>query len=243
MVVPEVLVGLPDSDELKHRSQVLAVADVICSFNGLSAREGNDPFEFLRFRFLDEWSGLDSVATFHSGTDDGFAIFFTPLGTYIKGFDHESEMSTAGDGTGPWPGLLETLPEWCTFYAVSPESQFDLVYRHRDGSTEPLMTLGLWRATGDTQWKHGDFPYGASDGDFGDGASWLLGPLINWSAEALTTYFSDYWGSPTGDLTAWSRLLGRAPLSRNLVGSLSTNAEWGSVVEQAGIIGYPVEQR
>jgi hypothetical protein len=103
-------------------------------------------WESRRHSFDDHWSETESMASMRSGGGDEYSIVFSPVGVYVRGFDHESPMSPyAADG--PWPGVLDEVPE--VFRSCVEEPAFC------DEDGMPVVTVCMWREAGDDGWKAG----------------------------------------------------------------------------------------
>jgi hypothetical protein len=101
MSVADLANRLPDIPTLRRWLQSLAVLDAtVCKRPDLRY-----------FAFDATWSETEQIASMSNGSGDEYAIVFGPVGAYVRGFDHESEMS-------PWartpmaiaPGLIDEMP-------------------------------------------------------------------------------------------------------------------------------------
>jgi hypothetical protein len=102
--------------------------------------------------------------------------------------DHESPLSPFIQ-TPPalWPGLLTGLP--AALEVVADEPAFTLV-------DVPMVTVALWRLTGDDQWHHGQIAYPQAwehQHQDPDGSDWLFVQLDG-RAESYLRYASNYFG-------------------------------------------------
>lgn len=116
-------------------------------------------------------------ASMRNGSGDEHSIVFSPAGAYVRGFDHESPMSPYV-GDGPWPGVLDEVPE------VFRPCVEDPAFSDEDGM--PHITVCMWRETGDGGWRAGtiDFPDEAMEDP--DGAGYLFHLLVDRSPEAFS---------------------------------------------------------
>lgn len=74
---------LPAPDNLKKLMKILASLNIVLC-----------PEEWLRYHNFDsKFDKNVSLASIDNGSGDNLFIIFTPQGTIIKGFDHESEVS------------------------------------------------------------------------------------------------------------------------------------------------------
>ncbi|WP_255374236.1 hypothetical protein [Cohnella sp. OV330] len=69
--------------------------------------------EWLRYHsFVQDWAEGVSMAKIDNGAGDHLIILFSPEGTIIKGFDHESELSPyAQDEHQVWQGIYDEVPK------------------------------------------------------------------------------------------------------------------------------------
>lgn len=114
------------------------------------------PDEWLRYHsFVPEWNENVSMAKIDNGAGDHLFILFSPQGTIIKGFDHESELSPyAHDEHELWPGIYEGVPD----------ELFSLLEDEAIESED--VTFCFWREGSDSTWQKGKvvIPEGVDDG-------------------------------------------------------------------------------
>src|SRR5215471_12256876 len=117
-------------------------------------------FVFMpEYYYIADWSPGVQVAIRNNQCGDVLNVFFTPSGTLIKGFAHESFMSPYGDadfvvqkvdGVECYPGLLEGVPVDLMPYCLST-----------DGGIEYPTTI-VWCAPSGT-WQRGKFEWPKGD--------------------------------------------------------------------------------
>src|SRR4051794_18596140 len=83
MAVSALAARLPAADVVSRWSRSLAMLDAILS---------PDP-QYRYFSFNNSWDDGEQLAAMSNGSGDEYSITFTGSGTYIRGFDHESELS------------------------------------------------------------------------------------------------------------------------------------------------------
>ncbi|WP_394616253.1 hypothetical protein JNUCC0626_42340 [Lentzea sp. JNUCC 0626] len=164
--------SLPAIPELRARCRALAAMDAVM-----------DPDDDYRYYQYDaDWAPGEEMASMQDGSGNEYSITFTAAGAFVRGFDHESDMSPyATDDGEPWPGVVDSVPE--VFRACLEEPAFC------DEET-PRITVCLWREHGDTAWRHGeiDFP---ENGD--DGAGWMFALLTDGTPEAYRKWAQEYY--------------------------------------------------
>jgi hypothetical protein len=100
-------------------------------------------WESRYFSCNSSWAPGEEMASMANGSGDAWSIVFSAVGAFIRGFDHESAMSPAGNDDELWPGLVDTVP--AVFAACLDEPAFSY-----EGTLEATVgvgrtTRGLWR--------------------------------------------------------------------------------------------------
>ncbi|MFE0728923.1 hypothetical protein ACFW2X_11870 [Streptomyces antibioticus] len=217
MTVHDAAAALPDIRGLRHVCRSIAMAEAVLS-----------PGDSRYYSFDAHWSETEEVFSMRNGSGDEFDIVFSPVGAFIRGFDHESPMSPyAGDSV--WPGVLDSVPE--VFHAQVEEPAFAY-----DGL--PGVTFCLWRETGDARWHAGhiDFPDGHADPD---GSDWMLRLLMDPTPEAFVSFAEDYY-EQTVDLDAVRHIFEERPLTRETVTRLNPDEPFAEILKEAELMGYPM---
>ncbi|MFG2621161.1 hypothetical protein ACGFXC_26445 [Streptomyces sp. NPDC048507] len=194
---------LPAPPRLRALLRALAVLD---------ATIGDDP-SYAQYAFAPAWGPGTEAALMDNGSGDDFCVLFTPAGTLVRGFDHESRMSPYGtDDERVWPGVIDEVP--------APLSAFlhDPAFYDEDVDA-PRVTVCLWWETGDTAWRTGSaitFPTGTADPD---GSGHLFHLLTDPSPEAVRSHFEDYYERPV-PLDAVRHVLAGLPLTPAVTAAL-----------------------
>jgi hypothetical protein len=120
--VLDVARALPGTEELRRRSQALAMCEAIIS----------PGWESRYYSYDSRWNvdRGEHLASMRNGSGDEYSIVFSPAGVWIRGLDHEAP---------PVPGLFDDVP--AVFAAQAGEPAFG------DGAN-----ICLWRETGGEQW-------------------------------------------------------------------------------------------
>ncbi|MFJ4515648.1 hypothetical protein [Streptomyces sp. NPDC088816] len=219
MTVRDVARLLPEIAVLREHCRSLAMLEAVLS----------PEWEDRCYSFDDHWSEKESMASMRNGSGDEYSIVFSSAGAYVRGFDHESPMSPyAGDG--PWPGVLDEVPG--VFRSCIEEPAFS------DEDGMPVVTVCMWRETGDGGWRAGaiDFPDGVT-GD-PDGAGHLFHLLVDRSPEAFQRWAEDYYEVPV-DLEAVRHVFASRPLTEEVVRALNSEIGLADLVEDIAEIGCP----
>ncbi|MEU4623926.1 hypothetical protein AB0G04_28625 [Actinoplanes sp. NPDC023801] len=122
MSVLEISAALPGAEQLRRRSQALAMCDAIMS----------PAWEDRYYSFDSGWNPdrREQMASMRNGSGDEYSIVFAPAGVWIRGLDHEAPHG---------PGLFDDVPG--VFAAQVTEPAFS-------GGAN----ICLWRETGGDRW-------------------------------------------------------------------------------------------
>ncbi|OJF81946.1 hypothetical protein [Nocardia seriolae] len=227
MVEIAVLRALPAPDQLRRRSRVLALLD--CVLGGMAPAHPT-----RTYRYVEDRRPGESLASMDNGAGDEYSIVFSSAGTYVRGFDHYSELNTYGQSdTGElWPGLTDGLPAPFHPYVTDAAFRFD---------EEPTMTVCLWRLSTDSGWQTGQTVQLDEEDLNGDGSDWLFDQLIDWSAEPKADHYRRYFDLPADpDHAALHAIMEGAPITADLVHRLNPHIDLAIVTEEAAISGIPV---
>ncbi|MFD5857593.1 hypothetical protein [Streptomyces chartreusis] len=219
MTVHDVAPQLPEIAVLREHSRSIAVLEAVLS----------PEWENRYHSFDDHWSETESMASMRSGSGDEYSIVFSPVGAYVRGFDHESPMSPYMEDE-PWPGVLDQVPDVFRPYVEEP------AFSDEDGM--PIVTACMWRELADDAWKTGaiDFPDEATD-DL-DGSGHLFQLLVDRSPEAFQRWAEDYYEVPV-DLEAVRHVFSSRPLTEEVVRALNPKISLAHLAEDTAEIGYP----
>jgi hypothetical protein len=184
-------------------------------------------WESRYFSFDSRWAPDEEMASMRNGSGDEWSIVFSPAGAFVRGFDHESEMSPYANGGRPWPGVVESVPE--VFAACVADSAFS------DGGTL-LATVCLWRQIDDDRWHVGGVDY--APGEDPDGADWLFEMLMDGTPAGYGRFAEEYHETQI-DLSAVSAVLSLEPLTNELAQRLNPDVVVDDLTEDLSQIRYP----
>ncbi|GIP22239.1 hypothetical protein [Paenibacillus sp. J22TS3] len=135
--------------------------------------------EWLRYHsFVQEWDEGVCMAKIHNGAGDHLIMLFSAIGSIMKGFDHESQLSPhAQDEYEVWPGIYDDVP-----------SGLLSLLEHEDIEKEDV-TFCIWRKNSDSSWQKGEveMPEGADDG-----SAFLIGAIYQ-TPEEFVQFAKDYY--------------------------------------------------
>lgn len=165
-----------------------------------------------------------------NGSGGEYSIQFSPGGVFIRGFDHESELS-------PWsfdpvvvaPGLLDDVPAAFREFVFDPSFAIGGV---------PCVSLCLWRQPHKASWSVG-WPEAPELEDASDGSEWMFDELDG-RPDGYVTYMQRNNLETTVDAGDVRHVLAHRELDRNLIARLSPGAASDNVLAKAQrFIGYP----
>lgn len=189
-------------------------------------------------RFPDSWfsltpDGESAIALWGDFAGNNCHFLFTPAGSVLLGFDHESPMSPHATCTGiddfrPWPGVYDSLPELLLeAIHVNPfGDEFD--YRE--------VTLCLWNETTRKMWQKGDIEYPERDYGDPDGESYLLGWLADYAEDPVGKFATVYGWEVDPD--AMTELLSGDYITRECLTTLKPSCNVAELIPRLEVMGY-----
>ncbi|MEV4944342.1 hypothetical protein [Streptomyces sp. NPDC053755] len=217
MTVHDVARRLPEPAALRDHCRALAMLDAVLS------PEWEDRYH----SFDAHWSPTEEMASMRDGQGDEYSLVMSPAGVYLRGFAHEI-------GSGGRRAVAR-VPDAFRAYVEEP------AFAHPDG--EPLVTVCLWRLTGDSAWQVGAASLGAASaggasGRDTDDTDFLFGLLVDRSAEAYARWAGEYFELPV-DPDAVRHVLALRPLTDDLVAALNPRVTLAGLAEDITETGYP----
>ncbi|RXF01128.1 hypothetical protein, partial [Pseudoalteromonas phenolica] len=206
--------SMPEVLQLKKLLQSLAMLDAIMS------PEWDERF----YSFNSNWDVNEQMGSMRNGCGDDFYVLFNQEGCFIKGFDHESSMSSWGtDGQVPWPGLLKGLPS--EFVTASKEPAFSM----------DNISFCIWKLHSADYWGKGDFEF--ADDEDPDGSENLL-EIFDCNPETYRVFAQDYYELDL-DVTTIAKIYNHLPLTEELVKELNPEVSIKQLKKDISEIGYP----
>lgn len=202
---------LPEPEALKKLMRIQAVLNTILCEE-----------EWLRYHsFIQEWDEGVSMAKIDNGSGDHLILLFSPEGTIIKGFDHESELSPyAQDEHKVWPGIYDSVPK-------------ELLSLVEDEAIQQEdVTFCIWRTPNDSSWQKGKvvIPKGKDDG-----SGFLLGTIFR-SPEDFIQFAKDYFEiTPPFDLV--ESIYQGAPITVDLIKKVNPDCAAEDVYQELESLG------
>ncbi|MEN0066044.1 MAG: hypothetical protein AAGA48_28135 [Myxococcota bacterium] len=215
MSIREVVQLLPSSAEARQWFQAAAMLDSMLAMDEASSV----------YRFDSAWAPRQGLASMQNGSGDHFFIVFGDGSAWLKGFDHESQMSPFREEPPRlWPGLFSLLPNCLMALLKEPAFAVD------------CTTFCTWNLGDGHGWTHDylELPNGLDP----DGATHLTSPLLH-GRQGYLEHCKDYFEVGMED-EVLQHFFGLSPLSRKQFDALPTAVDWPAAVSNAVAIGYPV---
>jgi hypothetical protein len=207
---------LPSISDLKKLLKSLAVLDAISS----------PEWDSRYYSYNANWSSDEEMGSMRNGCGDEFYVLFNSHGCFIKGFAHESAMSSWGTNEQkPWNGLLENVPS--EFKSAVNEPAFSM----------DNISFCIWRAFTDNKWHIGAFDF--ADDDDPDGSEYLL-ELFDRKPSSYLAFAGDYFELEL-DLQLVESIYEHRPLNSEIVYRLNPDADLEQLKIDLIEIGYASE--
>lgn len=174
------------------------------------------------------WEYAELLAFMNDGSGNDYSIVFAPNGVFIRGFDHESEMSPARTDE-LWPGLVDGVPPSLVDLTENELFTYEGVLS---------ATYCIWREAHDSQWRVGEIEYPELDGRDDVDGSRQLETLCDGTPDTYLRFATTHYGRPI-DRDLAMRVWALEPLTDELVAGLRPGAAATNLREEASIIGYP----
>jgi hypothetical protein len=206
--------ALPPIGELIRLTKAVAMLEAIVS----------PDWEYRYYSFDSTWGAGEMMASMRNGSGDEYFILFDKHGAAIKGFDHESEMTSwRSKPPTPWPGIYEELP--AAFSSFRNEPAFGI----------SNVTFCIWRRHTDSSWQRGtiDFPSGEDP----DGSAWLLA-ILDGKPSSYQEFARDYYEAEL-PLEAVEHIYRHLPLTDDIVKRLNNELTLAALATDMEQIGYP----
>lgn len=218
MPAEDLAARLPDVETLRDRWRSLAALDAVLS----------PEWEYRYFSYDPSWGEGEQMASLRNGSGDDGSVTFTPQGAYLRGFDHESELTPwVNDPPALFPGLLDDVPE------VLQAAARDAAWQLEDVVS---TTVSLWRLADDDRWHHGTArgaPEGAEDGSD-------LFDLVDGRPDTYLAFAHEYYEPEQPlDLSVVEHVYALRPLTADLARRLNPDVDWDELRVELDEQGYP----
>lgn len=182
-------------------------------------------WDYRYYSFNAKWSETEEMGSMRNGSGDDLFALFTSSGAFLRGFDHESPMSSWLT-TPPkvWPDVLEHVP--AEFSGALNEPAF-----HMEDTT-----FCIWCLTRDSTWSKGSVAF--PSGEDPDGSQRMLSELDG-QPETYQAFAKDYFELDV-EVKAIARVLAHEPLSAALLGAFPSSRRLLDLLPEAEEIGYAV---
>lgn len=218
MPAEDLAARLPDIETLRAWWRSLAALDAVLS----------PEWEYRYFSYDAAWGEGEQMASLRNGSGDDCSVTFTPHGAYLRGFDHESELTPwVNDPPALFPGLLDEVPE------VLQAAARDAAWQLEDVVS---TTVSLWRLVDDDRWHHGTargVPAGAEDGSD-------LFDLVDGRPDTYLAFAHEYYEPEQPlDRGVVEHVHALRPLTADLARRLNPDVDWDELRVELDEQGYP----
>ncbi|MBD3918392.1 hypothetical protein H8B09_06460 [Paenibacillus sp. PR3] len=177
--------------------------------------------EWLRYHsYVQDWDEGVCMAKIDNGAGDHLIILFSPEGSIIKGFDHESELSPyAQDEHKVWQGIYEAVPK-------------ELISLLEDDAIEQDdVTFCIWRENSDTFWHKGkvEIPEGGSDG-----SDFLVGCIFH-TPDDFVEFARDYYELSLS-LDVVAQIYDNVPITAEIINILNPDCDAKEVLQELELL-------
>ncbi len=211
------LTSIPSINDIKILLKSLAALDAIVS----------PEWDYRYYSFNSQWGENEQMGSMRNGCGDGFFVLFNSHGCFIKGFAHDSIMSSwCTDEQKPWKGLLEGLP--IEFKEAAEEPAFSM----------DNISFCLWRSFQDTEWQIGEFVF--EDDYDPDGSEYLL-ELFDMKPSSYQEFANDYYELEL-DLSMIENIYEHQPISSEKAKVLNPEVDFDLLSKDLIEIGYPIDK-
>lgn len=176
------------------------------------------------YSFNAKWDKDEQMGSMRNGCGDEFYVWFSKKGCFIKGFDHESEMSSwSTNDQKPWPGMYSGIPSELATALCEPAFSIDSV------------SFCFWRLFEDTRWRRGDFKLPGSDDP--DGSENLL-EILNRNPTTYQDFAQEYYEECIS-LSSVTAIYSHEPITEEILKCLNPEIKLSDIQEELAEIGYP----
>ncbi len=206
---------MPEINKLKLLLKSLAVLDAIMS----------PEWEYRFYSYNSKWDSGEEMASMRNGCGDDFYVLFNTSGCFVKGFAHESSMSSwSTTNQEVWPRLLDSVP-----------SEFSKAVKEPAFSMENI-SFCIWCKYNDKLWSHGVIDF-VKDED-PDGSVYLL-EIFDGNCETYSQFAEEYYEVEI-PISAINHIYTHQPLTESVVHSLNPDISLSNLENDLIEIGYPV---
>lgn len=226
MISTRDLSALPPVELLRRVMQSMAMLDAILS----------PEWQYRYYSFNSKWAPGEQMGSMRNGSGDDLSALFTKDGCFLKGFDHNSDMTPfREDPPLLWPGLLDDVPDEFASGLNEPAFMMD------------HTTFCIWRKHTDDRWHRGAIEFPPVQLDFAgkprdpDGSEYLLSPYDG-NPETYLTFARHYFGGLTGEnlkLEHVEHVYDHKPLTDELVREINPDLALADLAGDIEEIGYP----
>ncbi len=211
------LENMPDIPNLKSLMQSIAVLDLIIS----------PEWEYRYYSFNSFWDKSETMGSMRNGQGDELIVLFNEKGCFIKGFAHESTMSSWNTNKQkPWPGVLDGVPAEFSKALIEPAFSMENI------------SFCIWKLNTDSTWSCGSIEF--PDSEYIDGSADLL-EIFDGKPETYKI-FSDEYFEKNIPLNIVCDIYNHKPLDDKMISTLNDETSISEIKAELIEIGYSNEK-
>lgn len=196
---------IPNTDELVKRLLVYAKIDYFMN---------HDEEEYKVYHYDDkDWVKDGHYFRIDDMGGDHYHVLTSPVGSVIKGFGHETDMSPYNFEEGDLPELIKNHD----FYHGMPEALFQLI--DDEALEKDLVTFCVWQEAGQQQWNCA--PIDLPD-DWSDGSADFLAYVLDLQRYGI--WFEGYYEEPI-DQDVLNLLYNGVPATKGMIEKIPTEQD------------------
>lgn len=205
MNIKTIIEKIPNPWELEKRLLAYAKIDYLMN---------HDEEEYKVYHYDDkEWIKNGHFFRIDNGGGDHYHILISPMGSVIKGFGHESEMSPYNLQEGEQPELIKNH----NFYQDLPDDLFSLL--NDDALEKEVATFCIWQSISQEQWTY--TPITIPD-DWNDGSEDFLNYVFD--LEEYAEWFEESYEEPI-DMDLLKQIYKGMAVTKEMIEKLPTQYE------------------
>jgi hypothetical protein len=181
-------------------------------------------WQYRYYSFNSAWGAGEMMASMQDGCGDEYFILFDENGAAMKGFAHESPMSSwRNDPPVSWSGIYDSVPRQFASFLKEPAFSLDSV------------SFCIWRQRHDSTWHSGVSTY--PPGEDPDGSVALL-EILGGDPAVYQAFAESYYETDVS-LDVVEQLYAHSPLTNTLIHALNKELSLVDLQSDSREIGYP----
>ncbi|WKN43055.1 hypothetical protein [Tunicatimonas pelagia] len=217
-------------DALPNPTELQRICKSISAIEAILCPEWEDRY----FSYQKQWSEKEECCEIRNGQGDQMLILFSPQGTVINGFAHESSMNgwqqleteekkslfqrIIGRKTPPKTERIQHI--WSGVTSGLPQAFQEFIFG------EPVRSIGttfcIWASRDDREWAIGDITF--PEDDYSDGSKDLLA-LLDGDPVTYRDWAIEYYELDELDLESLKSIYNQQPITEGVVNELNPDLQ------------------